>query len=142
MKKAIVATIALAAMVVVPSIASAKYKVYTITMIGYCDVFTVKQFTKTFITVVEDPSSCEKALGIGEIGKTKLSGSVATAGVVLNGGASKPLYLEMKFPLTGGLIQFFKIGAGGYPEQTMDTVYTAQRSRVKGRGADCRCRRF
>ena len=69
MKKAIVATIALAAMVVVPSIASAKYKVYTITMIGYCDVFTVKQFTKTFITVVEDPSSCEKALGIGEIGK-------------------------------------------------------------------------
>ena len=73
-----------------------------------------------------------KALGIGEIGKTNLSGSVATAGVVLNGDASKPLYMEMKFPLAGGLIQFFKIGAGGYPEQTMDTVYTVQRSRVAG----------
>ncbi len=69
MKKSIVARIALAAMVAAPTVASAKYKVYTITMIGYCDVFTVKQFTKTFITVVEDPSSCEKALGIGEIGK-------------------------------------------------------------------------
>lgn len=132
MRKAIVAAIALAAVVMVPGVASAKYKVFTVTLMGYCDVFTVKQFTKTFITVVDDPSSCEKALGIGEIGKTNLSGSVATAGVVLNGDASKPLYMEMKFPLAGGLIQFFKIGAGGYPEQTMDTVYTVQRSRVAG----------
>ena len=131
MKKAIVSAIALAAMVAAPGVASAKYKVYTVSMVGYCDVFTVKQFTKMFITLTEDPSSCDKALGIGEIGKTNLSGSVATAGVVLNGDAEHPLYMEMKFPLKGGLIQFFKIGPYGDPEQTMDTVYTIERVRPK-----------
>lgn len=132
MKKTIITAIALAALIAVPGVASAKYKTLTISMVGYCDVFTVKQFTRTFITVVEDPSSCDKVLGIGEIGKTNLSGSVATAGVVLNGDASRPLYMEMRFPLKGGLIQFFKIGSGGDPEQTMDTAYTVQKSRLKG----------
>lgn len=132
MKIAKMFALVIAASIVLPTAASAKYKTLTITMVGYCDVFTVKQFTRTFITLTEDPSSCDKALGIGEIGKTHLSGSVATAGVVLNDDASKPLYMEMKFPLKGGLIQFFKIGAGGYPEQTMDTAYTVERSRLKG----------
>src|SRR5262249_35300817 len=130
MKNTILGTIALAAIIALPGMASAKYKVFTISMVGYCDVFQVKQFSKTFITLVEDPSSCDKALGIGEIGKTNLSGKMATAGVVLNGDASKPLYMEMSFPLKGGLIQFFKIGSGGYPEQTMDTAYTVERQRV------------
>jgi hypothetical protein len=132
MKKAIASAITLTALFAFSGEASAKYKVFTVSMVGYCDVFTVKQFTRTFITVTDDPSSCAKAVGIGEIGKTNLSGSVATAAVVLNGDASQPLYMEMKFPLKGGLIQFFKIGSGGNPEQTMDTVYTVQRSRNAG----------
>ena len=132
MKTAKAFALAMAACAILPSAASAKYKVYTISMAGYCDVFQVKQFTRMFITVSPDPSSCDSFVGLGEIGMTNLSGSVATAGVVMNGDASTPLYMEMKFPLKGGVIQFFRIGAGGGPEQTMATVYTVQRTRLKG----------
>jgi len=131
-KRTAIATMALAATLGLTGGASAKYKVFTVTMVGFCDVFQVKQYTRAFITVSPDPSSCDAFLGLGEIGKTNLSGSVATAGVVMNGDASNPLYLEMTFPLKGGVIQFFRLGPHGDPEQTMATAYTIERTRLKG----------
>ena len=78
----------MAACVILPSAASAKYKVRTISIDGYCDVFTVWEFGRKWVTLTNDPSSCETANGVGQMTRNKYFGTAASAGVTLNGDGS------------------------------------------------------
>jgi len=122
----------MAACVILPSAASAKYKVRTISIDGYCDVFTVWEFGRKWVTLTNDPSSCETANGVGQMTRNKYFGTAASAGVTLNGDGSTALFAEATYPfVTGGTVNLFYSGNGLY-KQLLSTTYTLENNPAKG----------
>jgi hypothetical protein len=131
MKNAKAIALAMAACVVLPSGASAKFKSRTISVDGYCDVFTVWEFGKKWVTLTEDPSSCEAANGVGQMTKNKYFGTAASAGITLNGDGSTALFAEASYPFaTGGTVNLYVSNDGIYT-QVLSSTYTVEKNRER-----------
>ena len=132
MKIAKAFALVIAASAVLPSAASAKFKIRTISIDGYCNVFTVWEFGKKWVTLTNDPASCETASGVGKMTKNKFLGTAASAGVTLNGDGSTPLFAEASYPfVTGGPVNVYYSDVGIFKE-LLTTTYTVESDRVKG----------
>jgi len=131
MKIAKAFAIAMAACVILPSAASAKYKVRTISIDGYCDVFTVWEFGKKWVTLTNDPSSCETANGVGKMTRTRFFGMAASASVVLESYGSTPLFVEATYPfVTGGTVNIF-VSDNGIFIRALSATYTLEDNAAK-----------
>lgn len=118
--------LAMAACVVLPTAASAKFKIRTISVDGYCDVFSVWEFGKKWVTLTEDPSSCETANGVGQMTKNKSFGTAASAGLTLNGDGTTGLFAEASYPfVTGGTVNLYVSDDGIY-KQLLSATYTVE----------------
>jgi hypothetical protein len=127
MKLAKAFALGMAACVILPSAASAKFKIRTISVDGYCDVFTVWEFGKKWVTLTNDPSSCETANGVGKMTKNKFFGTAASAGLTLNGDGSTGLFAEASYPFaTGGTVNLYVSNDGIYT-QLLTATYTLEK---------------
>jgi len=132
MKFANAFALVMAACIILPSTASAKFKIRTISIDGYCDVFTVWEFGKKWVTLTNDPSSCEAANGVGKMTKNKFFGTAASAGLTLNGDGSTGLFAEASYPfVTGGTVNLYVSDDGIYT-QLLTATYTVENDRAKG----------
>jgi hypothetical protein len=132
MKIAKAFVLAMAACVVLPAAAPAKVKIRTISIDSYCDVFSVWEFGKKWVTLTEDPSSCETANGVGKMTRNKFFGTAASIGLTLNGDGTTGLFAEASYPFsTGGTVNLYVSDDGIYT-QLLSATYTVEKNRTKG----------
>jgi hypothetical protein len=119
--------LAIAASCALPAPAAAKFKIRTISIDGFCDVFTVWEFGKKWVTLTNDPSSCETANGVGKMTKNKFFGTAASVGLTLQGEGSTGLFAEASYPFaTGGTVNVY-VSDNGIYTQLLTATYTLEK---------------
>lgn len=117
---AAVATIALC------GVASARSKVTTISIDGFCDELTVT-VNKTTAAAISVPDACESILGGGVIGKVKGVGQSANAGVIIGGDGTTLYVAQLSYPFTtGGTITLYYTPDGTNLNLLYTTTYTVE----------------